>query len=125
MLGYTAGGWCQYEAYRPTVKSFSDEVVEARKAKLNPSARVCLPHGWDFDIINGKGLLIEPSEADYVRFVKAFGYVAHLDDSSSDDTPDAFTATVVVKLPFFFGEKEIETKHSWAFARVNAFFRQS
>ena len=73
MLGYTAGGWCQYEAYRPSVKSFSDEVTEARKAKLNPSSRVCLPHGWDFDIINGKGLLIEPSEADYVRLVKASG----------------------------------------------------
>ena len=57
MLGYTAGGWCQYEAYRPTVKSFSDEVAEARKAKLNPSARVCLPHGWDFDITNGKGFV--------------------------------------------------------------------
>ena len=120
MFGYTSGGWAQYEYYRPTVQSFSDLVREARDDKANPCSLVPLPHGWDFDIVN-QSLLIEPSAADFVRLVKAFGYVAHIDEASSDDTPDAFTAAVVLKLPFRFGEKDSEALPSWAFCRVSAF----
>ena len=120
MLGYTSGGWAQYEYYRPSIQSFSDTVCAARANKANQSSQVPLPHGWDFDVVNTI-LSIEPSAADFVRMVKAFGFVAHIDDSSSDDTPEAFTATVVVKLPFRFGEKETEVLPSWAFCRANAF----
>ena len=47
--------------------------------------------------------------------------MAHLGDSSSDDTPSAFTATVVINLPFRFGEKESELLPSLAFGQPNAF----
>ena len=120
MLGYTAGGWSQYEAYRPSIQSFSDEITKARDEQANPSSRIPLPYGWDFDKVKD-ALILEPSAQDFVRYVKAFGFVAHLNDSSSDDTASAFTATVVLKLPFRFGEKESEALPSWAFARVSAF----
>ena len=120
MLGYTSGGWTQYEAYRPSVESFSKEVNEARGRNVNPSSAVPLPYGWDFDV-HDQSLLLEPSAKDYPRLVKAFGFIAHIDQASSDDTPDAFTASIVVKLPFRFGEKDSEASHSWAFCRVSAF----
>ena len=116
-LGTTSGGWKQYEAYRPTIEEFSDEIKRARAAKLNPSARAPLPKEWDFDL-RQSNLLLEPSAFDFLRYVKAFGFIAHLHDSSSDDTPSAFTASVVLKLPFRFGD---ESEHSWSFVRLNAF----
>lgn len=119
-FGVTSGGWQQYEAYRPSIEEFSSEVTRAREAKLNPSARVPLPKQWDFDI-RRSNLLLEPSASDYLRYVKAFGFIAHLHECSSDDTPSAFTASVVLKLPFRFGSSQYEEKASWAFVRINAF----
>lgn len=67
----------------------------ARNAKSNPCTRAPIPHGWDFEAIN-RSLLIESSSADYVPFVKDFGFVAHIDESSSGDTPGDFAAAVDV-----------------------------
>ena len=120
MFGYTAGGWTQYEAYRPSIQSFSDELTKAVADEVNPVSRIAVPYGWEFSKLKD-AVLLEPSHHDFVRYVKAFGFIAHLNDSSSDDTPSAFTATVVLKLPFRFGEKEIEASPSWVFARVSAF----
>ena len=133
-FGTTSGGWKQHDYYCPTIQEFSDDVAGARQAKLNPSARVPIPLGWDFDLLKSS-LLIEPSAFDYARYVKAFGYVVHLNDSTSGDTPDGFTASVVLKLPFRFGSSSSEASPSWAlsfilttpvvkiriFARINAF----
>ena len=120
MLGYTSGGWAQYEPYRPSIQSFSDELTQAVRDEVNPASRIPLPYGWDFTKLKDS-VILEPAHDDFVRYVKAFGFVAHLNDSSSDDTPSAFTATVVLKLPFRFGEKESGALPSWSYDRVSAF----
>ena len=104
----------------PPSKAFSAEVHEARNRNVNPSSQIPLPSGWDFDVHN-QSLLLESSAKDFVRFVKAFGFAAHIDQASPDDTPGAFAASVVLKLPFRFGEKESEALPSWVFCRVSAF----
>ena len=120
MFTHTVGGWAHYEYYRPSAQQFSDDVVAARPAKSNPASRAPIPHGWDFDIENSP-LLIDPSAADYVRFAKAYGFAAHVNDSTSGDAPSAFAAIVVLKPPFRLGGKGPERKTRWAFARANAF----
>ena len=110
----------QREYLRPSIQEFSDVEVAARSAKANPSSRAPFPYGWDFDL-SCANLLLEPSASDCVRYVKAFGFVAHIHDATSDDTPSPFTDAVVLKLPFRFVSKDSELKPSWAFARVNAF----
>ena len=120
MFGYTAGGWAQYEAYRPSIHSFSDSLTKAVADEVSPASQISVPYGWDFTKLKDN-VILDPSQDDFVRYVKAFGLIAHLGDSSSDDTPSAFTATAVLKLPFRFGEKEAEALPSWVFARVSAF----
>ena len=75
---------------------------------------------WDFEVVKGE-IYLEPSADDFCVFMKAFGYVAHIHDASSDDTASAFQLTIVLKLPFYYGKNASEYRHIWAFARANAF----
>ena len=119
-FGLTSGGWYTDEYHRPSIQEFSDLVRSARDNKLNPSCKVPIPAGWDFDLVN-KSLLIEPDYEAYSRFKKAFGYVANIRDTSSDDTDSPLQLTIVLKLPFKYGKKACEKYHSWAFGRIQAF----
>ena len=119
-FGLTSGGWYTDEYYRPSIQEFPDLVCSARDNKLNPSCKVPIPAGWDFDLVN-KSLLIEPDYEAYSRFKKAFGYVANIHDTFSDDTASPVQLTIVLKLPFKYGTKACEKYHSWAFGRIQAF----
>ena len=108
------------ESCRPTIQEFSDEVKAAREARPNPASRVPIPHGWEFGLLRSS-LLIEPSAHDFCRLMKAYGYVSHIHEASPDGAPSAFQLIVVLKVPFRYGDKASEYRHSWAFARINAF----
>lgn len=119
-FGHTSGGWLRHEHFRPTIQAFSDTVCAARDVKANPASRAPLPYGWDFDLARSS-FLLGPSAEDYVRYVKAFGFLAHIHDNSADDTPSPISAVAVSKLPYRFGTKDSELLPSWSFARITAF----
>ena len=119
-FGYTAGGWRVSDFYRPTIQEYSDEIKAPKNEKENPANRAPIKYGWEFAIVKG-AVVLEPCADDYSFLMKAFGYVAHIHECSSDDTASAFQLSVVLKLPFKYGEKAAEHRFSWAFARTNAF----
>ena len=71
--------------------------------------------------MEGRQLVIQPSEFDRPHLKKLYGYIVNLRAGSSDDAASPFTATVVVKLPFRYGPKDSENQPSCVFSMINAF----
>ena len=119
-FGRTAAGWNTSAFYQPGIEDFVFDLLEAREAEVNPHMHVPVPIGWTFEK-DGDEVVIQPSEYDFARFKKLFGFVANFRGCTSDDTASPFAATVVVKLPFKYGTRDSENQYSWVYARTNAF----
>ena len=119
-FGRTAAGWNTSAFYQPGIEDFVFDLLEAREAEVNPHMHVPVPIGWTFEK-DGDEVVIQPSEYDFARFKKLFGFVANFRGCTSDDTASPFAATVVVKLPFKYGTRDSENQFSWVYARTNAF----
>ena len=139
LLGMTSSGYSMRAFYRPTVLAFSDELSKAIAADANPNVALPLPQGWRFSMAGkaSKKLALSLDTPSAKRFRSVFGYVGFIKNTllfypgsfhypgvkpvKSDGTASPLHAQVVLKLPFYYGESDAEWKHSFLYARVNAF----
>ena len=119
-FGRTSCGWSARQSYQPILESYVEDINQARDRNMNPAQSIPLAAGWTFDKEHSQ-LLLEPPEDDFRSYKHSFGYVATTHDANATDTASPLCLTVVLKLPYKYGSPPDERRHSYVWARVNAF----